>query len=240
MNSPIDRKARCGRRLRRPDGDAPVPSGRRDYRIKRYEPNRWYHVWNRGADVLFRDDVERRIFLDCLARYLSPEPATDLRGRPLRWLRDQIEVGSFCLLSTHFHLLVRTGDDPRMLAELMQLVQGAFTRECRRRGRAGAIFNGPYEADPIGDRARLERAAVYVHLNMSDDPEYAFCSYPGWRLDRIPTWLNGAERLIEAIGGVEAHGVALERTAARRKARREADACADELAERIMWLKSER
>lgn len=212
--------------------------GRRDYSLKCYEPNRWYHVWNQGADVLFRDDVERRIFLDCLARYLSPKPATDARGRPLRWLRDQIEVGSYCLLSTHYHLLVRTGDDPRVLAELMQLVQSAFTRECRRRSRGGGIFDGPYEADLIDDCARLKRAAVYVHLNMNDDPEYAYCSYPGWRASRIPVWLNGSERLIESIGGIETHALALERTVARRKARREADACADELAERIMWLRS--
>lgn len=212
----------------------------RDFRNKRYEPNRWYHVWNRGAGVLFRDDAERRIFLDCFSRHLSPEPAVDARCRPLRWLREEIELGSYCLLSTHYHLLVRTGDNPRVLGELMQSVQGAFTRECRRRGRTEPIFEGRYQADPIGDRARLKRAAVYVHLNRNDDPEHPYCSYPGWRLNRIPAWLNGATRLIESIGGLEAHRIALEHTIAKRRGRREADAYADELAETILMLKSGR
>lgn len=212
----------------------------RDFRVKTYEPERWYHVWNKGLDVLFRDDADRRVFLDCVARFMSPEPCSDERGRPLRWFRDRIELGGYCLLTTHFHLLVRTGSDPAALGEFMQSVKGAFTRECRARGRAGRVFKGPYEADPITDRERLGRAAVYVHLNAGDDPEYRFCSYPEWSTGHIPVWLNGAERLIGSIGGLDAHRRDLDRTIDRRRARREADSYADELAERIRLIKSGR
>lgn len=211
----------------------------RDFRIKEYEPNRWYHVWNKGRDVLFQDDTDRRVFLDCLARHLSPQPSADARGRPVRWLRERIALGSYCLLTTHFHLLARTGSDPRALGELMQSAKGGFTRECRDRGRLGPIFKGAYEADPIRDPERLRHAAAYVHLNAGDDPEYRYCSYPGWRSGRTPVWLNGAEQLIDSIGGLDAHARDLERTIARRRERREADAFADDLAERIRLVKSD-
>ncbi len=58
-------------------------------------PGSWHHVMNRGIArrSLFesRDDI--RFFLACLARAVR---------------RGQIEVHAWCILTTHFHLLVRS------------------------------------------------------------------------------------------------------------------------------------
>lgn len=180
----------------------------RDYRIKSYEPCRWYHVWNRGAcrRAIFGDDADKRAFLDGFSRHLGRSPAFDQRGRRYRHLRDEIELGAFCLMPNHFHLLIRTGDDPLRLPDLVRRLKSSYALHHRRRyGSTGRLFDGAYQADVIQTPSRLLRAATYIHLNFENDPAYNFSSHGHFIAEQRPDWLNGAASLMTAIGGNAAY-----------------------------------
>ena len=115
------------------------------------EPGRWHHVMNRGIArrTLFetRDDV--RFFLSRLARTVR---------------RGQLEVHAFCVMSTHFHLLVRS---PRgELSSALQAIQNEYVRRFnRQRRRDGSLVRGRFRSKPV-DSLRYRRTLVrYIDEN---------------------------------------------------------------------------
>ena len=60
---------------------------------RRDAPGRWFHVMNRGIArrTVFESREDVRYFLSRVARAVR---------------RGEIEVHSFCIMATHFHLLV--------------------------------------------------------------------------------------------------------------------------------------
>jgi putative transposase len=106
---------------------------------------------NRGADHrdIFQHDADRRVFLDSLA--IAAE-------------RGALEVHAYCLMSNHFHLLVRSQEG--RLAEGMQHLSGRFTRLVNVRvGRDGPLFRGRYASVGIDGDAHLTQAVRYIHRN---------------------------------------------------------------------------
>jgi putative transposase len=114
-------------------------------------PGAWHHVMNRGADhrEIFEHDVDYDIFLDSLAL------ASD---------RSNLEVHAYCLMTNHFHLLVRSLEG--QLAGGMQFLIGRFTRLINLRvGRDGSLFRGRYASVLVGSDAHLVQVCRYIHLN---------------------------------------------------------------------------
>jgi REP element-mobilizing transposase RayT len=114
-------------------------------------PGAWYHVMNRGAS--------RQRFV------LSPE---DVAGF-LRLVGDlprrfQAEVHAYCVLSNHYHLLLRTSG--ANLADAMRHLDGVYTQHFHRRhGTDGALFRGRYRAIVIQAERHLAHVSRYIHLN---------------------------------------------------------------------------
>jgi REP element-mobilizing transposase RayT len=105
-------------------------------RLPRFDrPGAWFHVMNRGVArrVVFPDATHVRAFLARLAMAVR---------------RGEIEVHAFCVMATHFHLLVRS---PRgNLAEALRRVQNEYVRWYNRRARRdGALFRGRYRSRPV-------------------------------------------------------------------------------------------
>src|SRR5262245_3531900 len=111
----------------------------------------WHHVMNRGADhrdILGRDS-DRQAFLDALAAAAE---------------RSSLEVHAYCLMSNHFHLLVRSREG--QLSAGMQVLAGRFTRVVNLRvGRDGPLFRGRYYSVGVKSDAHLVQACRYIHLN---------------------------------------------------------------------------
>jgi putative transposase len=128
-------------------------------------PGAWHHVMNRGADhrEIFEHDVDYDVFLDALAL------ASD---------RSSLEVHAYCLMTNHFHLLVRSLEG--QLASGMQYLVGRFTRLINLRvGRDGPLFRGRYASIPVKSDGQLVQTCRYIHRNpvsagMTSTPE-------GWR-----------------------------------------------------------
>jgi REP element-mobilizing transposase RayT len=159
-------------------------------------PGAWYHVVNRGARnrPVFRATADRDDFLRLVA---------EIRAR------FAVECHAYCLMDSHYHLLVRT---PRPnLDRAMNRLDGAYTgRFHRHHGTAGALFRGPYRAVEVRADRHLLRVSRYVHLNpvlagLAARPEdWPFSSYSAYvEPARTPPWLTTAT-ILRHFGSVGA------------------------------------
>src|SRR5258706_12132561 len=149
----------------------------------------YYHIYNRGVDkrVIFKSnkDYERFMMLLYVANSSNSLRLDDIlnkqgkkfnevldlqRGEPL------ISIGTWCLMSNHFHLLMR------------QEVEGGITKFMRKLGvgysmffnlkyeRSGALFGGLFKSKLIGaDDNYLKQLMGYVHINPLE------IQFPEWK-----------------------------------------------------------
>src|SRR5438105_1122882 len=112
-----------------------------------------YHVMNRGShrQSVFRSDYDRELFLKTLGEACAK---TDWR------------VHAWCLMSTHFHLVVETPAANRVAG--MKWLAGTYTGRFNRRHKVvGHLFAGRYKALFVdgSESGYLKTACDYVHLN---------------------------------------------------------------------------
>jgi putative transposase len=114
-------------------------------------PSGIYHVTGRGVAycAIFRDDTDRRLFL---ARF--------------RRLAGELDVRCFvyCLMTTHFHLLVATSLE--QLSKGMQRLQGPYAQQFNAKYvRVGHLFQERFHAKPVLDELHFENAYEYIRNN---------------------------------------------------------------------------
>lgn len=146
-------------------------------------PGAWYHVMNRGAGrkAIFTKDDDRMKFLKVLDDVVDTY---------------RLEVHAYCLMDTHYHLLVRT---PRgNLARAMRHLNGVYTQRFNRARRLdGPLFRGRYKAILIDADSYLAQVSRYIHLNPVEakiirdpvDSQWSSCRYFVGK-ESVPRWLN--------------------------------------------------
>jgi putative transposase len=173
---------------------------------------RSHHVYNRGAggQAIFIDDEDRRKFIDLLKQFLSATQSVDSRGRARRSLRDEVSVISFCLLATHFHLILwqkRAGGMARLMQPLMTEYSRYFNT---RHGNTKPLFNGEYRAKPITNPRQFRWTVAYVNDNHPSGLDYKFSSHNAFiDENECPGWLNPKPAL-DVYGGKDGYLVYLE------------------------------
>lgn len=165
----------------------------------------YYHIYNRGVDkrVIFKAerDYERFIMLLYLANSNDSFRLDDLlnkqnktfseilvldKGEPL------ISIGAWCLMTNHFHLLIR------------QEVDGGITKFMRKLGvgysmffnikyqRKGALFGGLFKSKLIGvDDSYLRQLFGYIHINPLE------IEFPEWE-DQINKSTVGMKKFLKS------------------------------------------
>ena len=114
-------------------------------------PGATHHVVAKGVggSEIVADDADRRSFIARLARTVESH----------RW-----SCLAYCLLDTHFHLVVTT-PEPN-LGVGMKWLKAAYAQDFNHRhGRQGHVFGGRFYSEAIGRDAHLVAAIVYVALN---------------------------------------------------------------------------
>jgi len=107
-----------------------------------------------------------------------------------------IEIHAFCLMGTHYHLLVRT-PEPN-LSDALRHLDGVYTQSFNRaHGRDGPLFRGRFRSVLVQADKHLVCAARYVHRNpveagLVERPEdWPHSSYRAYLDPRHgPTWLR--------------------------------------------------
>src|SRR6267142_3533919 len=132
----------------------------------------FYHVICRGnqRQVIFRADVDRKYYLDCLEQYRE---------------RYGFKVYAYVLMSNHVHLLIETGRVA--LSKIMQGLQLRYTGYFNQKyNKVGHLFQGRYKAILCDRNAYLLELVRYVHLNPGrlrdpDDPwRYRWSSHAAY------------------------------------------------------------
>lgn len=118
-----------------------------------------YHVYSRTIGLRNRDDVafydvkDQNKFLEYVKRY------TELFS---------FRVHAWCLMSTHFHLLLESCEQVA-LSEFMRRLLTAYTVYFNRRhGRHGHLFQGRFHSLIIDKATHLLAVSRYIHLNPSN------------------------------------------------------------------------
>jgi putative transposase len=165
-----------------------------DIRNQPIEPERFYHIYNRGinGEVIFNSKRNFDFFLKKVEDYLVPV----------------CEIYSYCLLSNHFHFLVHVKSEneleslvkvrnldkaerglhapqnifSKQFSKLFNSYSQAFNKE---NGRHGSLIESPFKRKEIKDIDYLRKVVIYIHRNpqshgiVSDFRDYNYSSYKG-------------------------------------------------------------
>jgi REP element-mobilizing transposase RayT len=145
-------------------------------------PGAVYHVTARGNErrALFRDDADRNEYLDRIARCRQ---------------RFRFELLSYCLMTNHVHLAIRSGPEP--LSRIMGRLHSTYA--CwfnQRHDRVGHLFQGRYKAFFVRDDRHLRALVRYIHRNPVQAgiarraADYEWSSDRYLRRARGPAWLD--------------------------------------------------
>jgi REP element-mobilizing transposase RayT len=152
-----------------------------------------YHVIARSTSdgVLFRDDLDCERFLAAFDRIVERH----------RWI-----CHAYCLMTTHYHLVVET-PLPNLPLGMQQLNGGHASGFNERHGRTGHLFGSRYRSILIEDARYLLAVCRYVVLNpvragICDLPEdWPWSSYRATAgLEPTPRFLTTETVLAEAGG----------------------------------------
>jgi REP element-mobilizing transposase RayT len=132
----------------------------------------YYHIYNRGNNrgLIFYQPDNYLYFLKGIKRYLAPAA----------------DIVAYCLMPTHYHLLIRAGRGPGISSAMMRL-SVSYTKAVNKRfGRVGVLFQGPFKGKPIRDSNHLLHLCRYIHANpvkdglVSDPADWPYSNYLEW------------------------------------------------------------
>lgn len=122
--------------------------GRRHFR-----KNSYYHIFNRGnnKERIFRTSSDKDLFVKLLYKYRKD---TDLI------------LDSYAIMDNHFHLVIKTGNNPKLLSLYMQRVCTSYAMIINRKyERVGHVFQGRYNAKFLRYKKDLKQAQKYIKQN---------------------------------------------------------------------------
>jgi REP element-mobilizing transposase RayT len=142
-------------------------------------PNAWHHVMNRarrGQD-LFVEKADYQQFIDLL------QETADLFN---------INVAAFCLMPTHYHLMVQTPD--ANLSRCMRHLNGIYTQRYNvGHGCDGTLFRGRYKSILVDVDSYVLQLIRYIHRNplkaglVKRLDQYVWSSHKGY-LSKAKKW----------------------------------------------------
>lgn len=141
-------------------------------RQKQFAINEYYHLYNRGTDKrkIFLDARDKQRFVKLLFLCNSAKPIhfADITETTLFELergKTLVDIGAYCLMGNHFHLLVHEYQD-RGISTFMQKLTTAYAMYFNRKHeRTGTLFEGPFKSRHADQDDYLKYLFAYIHLN---------------------------------------------------------------------------
>ena len=150
-----------------------------------FVPHIYYHFYNRGNNrqCIFFEPENYLFFLRRFGKYLVPF----------------VDVLVYCLMPTHYHILVRvkqqtseafkTSDVSKQVSLAMQKFLISYTKAMNLRfSRVGALFQGQFKAKPIQADSHLRNLCIYIHANPVKDGPVA--ALEDWIYSNYLKWLG--------------------------------------------------
>lgn len=122
---------------------------------------------------MFRDDADRLVFLGLMQKHLIENDDPDSLTRTY-----DVQIVAYCLMGTHFHLLLFQGEDLDAITGYMRSVGTAYSMYYNRKYKSkGHVFQSSFRASHINSDAYLAHITRYIHLNPRHYRSYAWSSY---------------------------------------------------------------
>jgi len=153
--------------------------------------NVFYHVYNRGVAKMeiFRDEADYEYFEGLISRALSEPPEESKSARTSRNFFGALELHSYCLMPTHFHLLLQQ-ISPSALKQFMTTLQVSYSMYFNKKyARKGPLFESRFKAIPVEKTEYLTHLSRYIHLNPLGFRVWDHSSYNDFLYDPRP-WVT--------------------------------------------------
>jgi putative transposase len=140
----------------------------------------FYHIYNRGNEKqkIFKDKTDYRRFIILLYYANSVEPVhlqtvskeiKKLQGGTLKKMDERgetlVDIGAWCLMPNHFHLLIKEKVDGGISKFLSKLTTGYTMYFNKRYERVGSLLQGTFKAEHLDKDTYLKYLFSYIHLN---------------------------------------------------------------------------
>jgi putative transposase len=152
-------------------------------RLTPFVPGLYYHIYNRGNNRqgIFFQPENYLYFLRNVKRYLVP------LGK----------ITAYCLMPTHYHLLLRIQNSEVSLSRAMMRLSVSYTKAINKRfERVGSLFQGQFQAKPVQNYHHLLNLCVYIHANpvkdglVPDPGDWVYSNYSEWLGQRDGTLVD--------------------------------------------------
>ena len=152
-------------------------------RLTPFVPGLYYHIYNRGNNrqSIFFQPQNYLYFLRNVKRYLVP----------------LANVTAYCLMPTHYHILVRVQTSEVSLSHAMMRLSVSYTKAINKRfERVGSLFQGQFQAKPVQSYHHLLNICVYLHANpvkdglVTDPADWVYSNYLEWLGQRDGTLVD--------------------------------------------------
>ena len=145
------------------------------YRYDKFAPGEIYITFTRGVEKrdVFLDDVDRKRFLDLLVHYLPEnQPRSFSVARKLKLELSPTSEGKglvdllcYCLMSNHFHLLIKENVEHGISRYMHRLLTGYAKYFNTKRERSGSLFTNPFKAVLVDGDEQFTHVSRYIHRN---------------------------------------------------------------------------
>ncbi len=165
--------------------------------VKQYDAPAFYHLYNRasGERLLFRDADDRIHFLSLLQKHLVETEASDAEDITRTYA---VEVVAYCLMGTHFHLLLYQEEDTGAITGFMRSVSTAYSMYYNKKYKCkGHVFQSSYRASHVDNEAYLAHITRYIHLNPRNYETWKWGSYQDYIGNGNTEWVH-PERVLNS------------------------------------------
>ncbi|MEK9185118.1 MAG: transposase [Patescibacteria group bacterium] len=137
-------------------------------RKQSFSIDEYYHLYNRGTEkrIIFLDEQDYRHFL-FLMYICNSEKSITLRnvGKFFERERTIVDIGVFCLMPNHFHMLVREKIENGISTYMRKLLTGYSMYFNKKYKRTGKLYEGVFKSIYVDKDTYLKYLYSYIHLN---------------------------------------------------------------------------
>ena len=138
----------------------------------------WYHCYTRGVDgrktFETKSDYERFLQLLYIVNSTKKRHRSDMNSPSTEEIMSMprpdtlVEIGAYCLMPNHFHLLLQE-KNPGSISAFMQKLGTAYTMYFNiRHHRTGSLFIKPFRSRHVADNLYFQRVLQYIHHNPAE------------------------------------------------------------------------
>jgi putative transposase len=154
-----------------------------------FAPGEYYHIYARGFEksIVFKTAEDHLRFIESLfllntaeaihignvKKHLKYVSSIERGLTSFNAIFDHpkssvlIDIGAYCLMPNHFHILVREKDENgKGISKFMQKLMTSYTMYFNKKyDRTGALFGSSFKAQHVTNDNHLKYLFAYIHLN---------------------------------------------------------------------------